>query len=139
MKDRRSAIRRELDAAFFHLYGISREDAGYIMETFPIVKRKEEERFGEYRTKRAILEIYDALAEAIRMDPLRNKRLSLFLCRDSLADNARFLNEGIQVRYRVSHRLLADPEEPRAASFTPPRLERARADLQPLGDPVFRE
>jgi hypothetical protein len=36
------------------------------MDTFPIVKRKDEEKWGEYRTKRVILEIYDAMAEAIR-------------------------------------------------------------------------
>jgi hypothetical protein len=65
-EERRFLIRCELDAAFFQLYGISHEDAAYIMETFPIVKRKDEERFGEYRTKRVILETYDAMAEAIR-------------------------------------------------------------------------
>jgi len=64
--ERRSVLRCELDAAFFHLYGIDREDTDYILETFPIVKRHDEEEFGEYRTKRVILEIYDALAEAIR-------------------------------------------------------------------------
>ncbi len=36
------------------------------METFPIVKRKAEQKYGGYRTKRVILEIYDAMAEAIR-------------------------------------------------------------------------
>jgi hypothetical protein len=36
------------------------------MDTFPIVRRKDEEKYGEYRTKRAILEIYDEMAEAIR-------------------------------------------------------------------------
>ena len=36
------------------------------MDTFPIVKRKDEEKCGEYRTKRVILEIYDAMQEAIR-------------------------------------------------------------------------
>jgi hypothetical protein len=37
------------------------------MDTFPIVKRKDEEKFnGDYRTKRVTLEIYDAMAEAIR-------------------------------------------------------------------------
>lgn len=34
------------------------------METFPIVKRKDEQRHGEYRTKRVILEIYDEMARA---------------------------------------------------------------------------
>jgi hypothetical protein len=33
----------------------------YIMETFPIVKRKAEKGYGEYRTKRRILEIYNAM------------------------------------------------------------------------------
>ncbi len=36
------------------------------METFPIVKRKDEAKYGEYRTKRVILEIYDEMTEAIR-------------------------------------------------------------------------
>jgi len=35
------------------------------METFPIVKRKDEAAHGEYRTKRVILEIYDAMQQAI--------------------------------------------------------------------------
>jgi hypothetical protein len=38
----------------------------YIMDTFPIVRRKDEEKHGEYRTKRVILEIYDEMAEAMR-------------------------------------------------------------------------
>ena len=36
------------------------------METFPIVKRKDEQRYGSFRSKELILEIYDAMAEAIR-------------------------------------------------------------------------
>jgi len=62
--DRRFLLRCELDAAFFHLYGIEREDADYIMETFPIVKRRDEAAHGEYRTKRVILEIYDQMVRA---------------------------------------------------------------------------
>lgn len=62
--ERRFLLRCELDAAFFHLYGIGRDDADYIMETFPIVKRKDEAAHGEYRTKRVMLEIYDQMASA---------------------------------------------------------------------------
>ena len=86
---RRFEIRCELDALFFHLYlgsdsewqattspsghlAISptrhnahflspRHAVEYIMESFPIVKRKDEKEYGEYRTKRRILEIYDAM------------------------------------------------------------------------------
>jgi hypothetical protein len=63
--ERRFLLRCELDAAFFHLYGIDRDDVDYIMDTFPIVCRKDEAAHGEYRTKRVILEIYDAMAKAI--------------------------------------------------------------------------
>ena len=50
----------------FLLYGIDRGDVDYVMETFPIVKRKDVAAHGEYRTKRLILEIYDQMAEAQR-------------------------------------------------------------------------
>jgi len=62
--ERRFLLRCELDAAFFHLYGIDRDDAEYIMDTFHIVKKKDEAAHGEYRTKRVILEIYDKMARA---------------------------------------------------------------------------
>jgi hypothetical protein len=64
---RRFLLRCELDTAFFHLYGLNRDDTAYILDTFPIVKRKDEAQFnGDYRTKRVILEIYDAMAESQR-------------------------------------------------------------------------
>jgi len=63
---RRSLLRCELDAAFFHLYGLSRDNVAYVMDTFPIVRRNDEGAHGEYRTKRVILEIYDEMAEAVR-------------------------------------------------------------------------
>lgn len=48
MKPRCHQIRRrELDAAYFHLYGIARDDVDYIMETFPIVKRKDVAAHGD--------------------------------------------------------------------------------------------
>jgi hypothetical protein len=64
-RTRREILRAELDAAYFHLYGIERDDIDYIMETFPIVKRKDIAEHGEYHTKRLILEVYDAMAKAI--------------------------------------------------------------------------
>jgi len=75
--ERRALLRAELDAAFFHLYGLERDDVDYVMDTFPIVRRRDEQTYGEYRTKRLILELYDELAAAIatgrpyqtRLDP----------------------------------------------------------------------
>jgi hypothetical protein len=63
--ERRVFLRAELDGALFHLYAIERDDVEYVMETFPIVKRKDTSAHGEYRTKRLILEVYDAMAKAI--------------------------------------------------------------------------
>ncbi len=66
--DRRAQIRAELDAYFFHLYGISREDTDYILETFQSptggLKNNEIAKFGEYRTKRLVLTEYDRMATA---------------------------------------------------------------------------
>ena len=73
-EERRFLLRCELDAAYFHLYGIARDDVDYIMDTFPIVRRKDEAAHGEYRTKRVILEIYDEMAEAMRTgEPYRTR------------------------------------------------------------------
>jgi hypothetical protein len=41
-----------------------RDAVAYIMETFPIVKRKDEKTHGSYRTKDMILDIYDSMLEA---------------------------------------------------------------------------
>ncbi len=64
-EERRFLLRCELDAAYFHLYGIGREDVDYIMDTFRVWREKEEKQCGEFRTKRVILEIYDEMQRAI--------------------------------------------------------------------------
>lgn len=64
--ERRALMRAELDGALFHLYGLSREDVDHMLDTFPIVRRKDEATYGEYRTKRLILDVYDKMAEAIQ-------------------------------------------------------------------------
>jgi hypothetical protein len=73
--ERRFLLRCELDAAFFHLYGLNRDDTDYVMDTFPIVRKNDEKAHGEYRTKRVILEIYDAMAEAAKTGKTYQTRL----------------------------------------------------------------
>lgn len=63
--ERRVLLRAELDAAYFHLYGLERTDVDYVMDSFWVVRDRDERRLGEYRTKRLILERYDAMAEAV--------------------------------------------------------------------------
>ena len=60
-EDRRH-LRARLDALYFHLYGLSREDAAYVLDTFPIVRKDDEKRFGKYRTKEMVLAYMNALA-----------------------------------------------------------------------------
>ncbi|WP_431952840.1 Eco57I restriction-modification methylase domain-containing protein [Actinacidiphila sp. bgisy167] len=58
---RRELLRAELDAALFHVYGLSRADVEYVMDAFPTVRKREEALQGTYRTKNLILEIYDRM------------------------------------------------------------------------------
>ena len=60
--EERRHVRARLDALYFHLYGLSRDDAGYILDTFPIVREQDEEEFGNYRTKELILAYINTLA-----------------------------------------------------------------------------
>ena len=60
-EERRFQLRCELDALFFRLYGIARDDAEYIMGTFPIVERNDMKEFGTFRTRDEILRVYDGL------------------------------------------------------------------------------
>jgi hypothetical protein len=55
----RAQLRAEIDAYVAHLYGISRDDFSYILDTFPVLKRKEEKAFGEFISKRKCLEEYE--------------------------------------------------------------------------------
>ena len=67
-EDRRAQIRAELDAFFFRLYGIERDDVDYIMETFQTetggLKHNDIAKYGSYRTKETILEFYDQMTTA---------------------------------------------------------------------------
>ncbi len=61
-EEERRHLRARLDALYFHLYGLNRDDAAYVLDTFPIVRRQDEARFGSYRTRELILAYMNALA-----------------------------------------------------------------------------
>jgi len=61
----RAQLRAEIDAYVAHLYGLSRDDFSYILNTFPALKRKEEHIFGEFMSKRKCLEEYDRIASIL--------------------------------------------------------------------------
>jgi len=67
-EERRAQIRAELDAYFFHVYGIARADVDYILESFQTesggLKNNEIAKYGSYRTKDLVLAEYDRMAAA---------------------------------------------------------------------------
>ncbi len=50
-----------LDALFFNLYGINRDDAAYILDQFPIVARQDQAAHDKYLTKELILAYMNAV------------------------------------------------------------------------------
>ncbi|HZK80448.1 MAG TPA: DNA methyltransferase [Humisphaera sp.] len=58
----RAELRAELDAAYFHLYGIDREDAEYVLSTFQGMTDGDEETFTPNSAASRILDAYDLLA-----------------------------------------------------------------------------
>ena len=61
----RAQLRAEIDAYVAHLYGLSRDDFAYILDTFPVLKKKEKKAFGEFMSKRKCLEEYDRLVPIV--------------------------------------------------------------------------
>ncbi|MET4145486.1 hypothetical protein [Arthrobacter sp. UYCo732] len=62
---RRESMLAEIDAGFLHLYDVGRESAEQILDSFNTLTKNEVRSAGEYRTKRLILEAYDAMQVAI--------------------------------------------------------------------------
>ena len=48
-----------------HGFRLSREESEHVLDSFPVVRRYEERDYGEYRTRRLILEAYNRMASAV--------------------------------------------------------------------------
>ena len=72
-EDRRAKLRADLDAFYARAYGLDRNELCYVLdpadvkgpdypsETFRVLKEKEIRAFGEYRTRRLVLEAWDRM------------------------------------------------------------------------------
>lgn len=72
---RRAHLRAELDAFYARTYGLTRDELRYILdpadmkgpdypsETFRVLKEKEIRQYGEYRTRRLVLEAWDRMEQ----------------------------------------------------------------------------
>jgi hypothetical protein len=75
-EQRRALLRAELDAYYARMYGLTQDELRHILdpkevygedfpgETFRVLKEKEIRQFGEYRTRRLVLEAWDRLNES---------------------------------------------------------------------------
>ncbi len=61
---RRTLLRADLDAAFLHVYGLTRAEAEHVLDSFPVVRKYDERDHGEYRTRRLVLDAFDRMASA---------------------------------------------------------------------------
>jgi hypothetical protein len=64
LPDRRAQLIAELDAAMLHVYGLNRDDAEHVLDSFYVLRKYDERDFGEFRTKRLVLTEYDAMNRA---------------------------------------------------------------------------
>jgi len=128
-EERRALLRSELDAYYAKLYGLTRDELRYILdpqdvygpdfpgETFRVLKEKEIKQYGEYRTRRLVLEAWDRL-EGI--EPARIERPAV--------------NE-LPVSAPVKE-VYAPPAKEKSLGTTPPRAVKERPVEAPLQEPL---
>jgi hypothetical protein len=63
--ERRFQLQCELDALFFHVYGISYDDAEYILDSFNVLRNAEMSEHGSFRTKDRVLSLYKSMDEKL--------------------------------------------------------------------------
>lgn len=77
-RERRAKVRAEIDAYYAHLYGLTRDELRYILDpkevfgsdfpsqTFRVLQQREEKEYGEYRTRRLVLDAFDRITQLPR-------------------------------------------------------------------------
>jgi hypothetical protein len=75
-EERRAVLKAELDAIYAKFYGLTTDELRYILdpqdvygpdfpgETFRVLKEKENRLYGEYRTKRLVMEAWGKLGKS---------------------------------------------------------------------------
>jgi hypothetical protein len=57
--EERFRVQCEIDGILARVYGLDESDIDYVLDTFSIIKRKDESKFGSYRTKEEIIRHYN--------------------------------------------------------------------------------
>ena len=53
--NRRIILQAEIDAAVLHLFGLNRTQTDWLLDSFMVLRKYEEQDHGEFRTKRVVL------------------------------------------------------------------------------------
>jgi hypothetical protein len=61
-QERRLRLKAELDSFFLLAYGFTPGESGYILDSFSVLKRREERRSGAFRTKEVTLRVLEEMA-----------------------------------------------------------------------------
>ncbi|MFT4037799.1 MAG: N-6 DNA methylase [Thermomicrobiales bacterium] len=119
-ENRRQLFRAELDGIYAHLYKLSREDFTYILDQFPIVKRRDGAAYGEYRTARLCLEAYDYFAwdaiERLRTAVTKAEIALSALVVQRLGNDLSRVPEGVQAGQEAER--VKQGKAPRAATLS---------------------
>lgn len=92
-QSRRQVLQAEIDAVILHLYGLSKEQSEWILDSFTVLRKYEERDHREFRTKRLVLDAYDAIAKAKAagteyISPLSPPPADPRLCHPSIVEDA---------------------------------------------------
>jgi hypothetical protein len=114
--ERRALLRAEVDAYYAYLYGLTKRELQYILdpkammgedypsETFRVLKENEISKFGEYRTRRLVLEAWDRFVADGTFDPVRLREPQYI---DRVADELAATREKLEATQQNARQLLA--------------------------------
>ncbi|WP_058307351.1 Eco57I restriction-modification methylase domain-containing protein [Gracilibacillus massiliensis] len=64
-EERRLKIQCKIDAIFFYLYGLQNYEIEHIMESFNLIRKRDEQNYGSFKTKDTILKYYNELIKVL--------------------------------------------------------------------------
>jgi hypothetical protein len=151
-EDRRALIRAELDAWFAFAYGLTRSELRYILdpkevmgpdypsETFRVLQDKEERTYGEYRTRRLVLDAWDRMERGELscpqpyVAPPQSAAQSMTIVQRNISDQNPLLGagplfEGIEST-SVEHARFADPSTLPNGAWAMPNYNNISVQLQ---------
>lgn len=126
-EEARLQILAEIDAIVAReVFDLSRSEVEYILATFPTQQRYQEEKYGEFRSQRLILEAYDSLTEAANTGQPYRSPSTLQTCTSVAVQDGWSLNQLADGQLPESHFTLV-VNESEVGKAVPKRWRAVRA------------